>query len=277
MTMASFPEDAKALQAYLRKRHQEIHARHLQGATGGQIVASLTDLADEVIEGIYRQVLQGASSGVRWRLEDGLAMVALGGYGRGELSPFSDIDLMFLHRDSVKEEVRDPAARILQMLWDIGYRVGHSHRTVRECIALARKDLTVRTALMEARFLAGSQPLFGQFSARFTRKVVLKGTASYIKAKIQSRLRELSEYGTTVHLLEPNVKMSRGGLRDLHLLRWAALSRYHSVSLETLKHHGIMTVREFNALSEINQPGDIVYLFPAFGEHRNDPFVADDA
>jgi [protein-PII] uridylyltransferase len=249
----NFPEEAKDLRAYLTKRFGEIRTRHLQGATGGQIVASVTDLADEVIEGIYRQELLSVPMDIRWRLEDGLAFVALGGYGRGELSPYSDIDLMFLHRQTVASEARGPAARILQRLWDAGYKVGHSHRTIRDCVSLAKQDLTVRTALMEARFLAGSEGLFDAFRNRFSRSVVQRNPAAYIRAKIASRLRELSEYGATVHLLEPNVKMSRGGLRDLHLLRWAALTRYRSVSFETLKNHGIMSPREFGVLSEAQE------------------------
>ena len=157
------PEKREALKAYLKDRYQQIQKRHQDGAEGGQIVASLTGLADEIIESLYHRVVQDTPAQTRWKLEDGLAVVALGGYGRGELSPYSDIDLMFLHRGSFREDVKKPSARILQSLWDINYRVGHSLRTVDDCIVLGRKDLTVRTALMEARFLAGNQRLFDRF------------------------------------------------------------------------------------------------------------------
>jgi [protein-PII] uridylyltransferase len=244
----SLPEAKDALQAYLKKRHREIQNRHHQGASGEQIVASITDLADEVIEGLYRQAVQAVATEVRWKLEEGWAVVALGGYGRGELAPYSDIDLMFLHRDDLRGLVQDPAASLLQTLWDVGYRVGHSLRTVNDCVTLARQDLTVRTALMEARFLAGSRWLFDRFRMRYHRKVVLHSPTAYISAKIRDRKKEVGQFGTTVYLLEPHVKMSRGGLRDLHLLRWAGLAQYHTASMETLKQYGVLNARDYGSL-----------------------------
>jgi [protein-PII] uridylyltransferase len=243
------PKQTDALRDYLKAQYKQIRLRQQQGAEGGQVVASLTDLADGIIEQLHCQVIDTAPSHLRWKLEDGLAVVALGGYGRGELAPYSDIDLMFLHRDSFKGMVQEPSARILKTLWDIGYRVGHSLRTIDDCVALGRKDLTVRTALMEARFLNGNQRLFDQFRKRFHRKVVLKSPASYVRARILDRQKEYEQFGTTVHLLEPHVKMSQGGLRDLHLLRWAALGQYHTTSLETLKHHGILSSRDYETLT----------------------------
>jgi [protein-PII] uridylyltransferase len=242
------PKQTDALRDYLKAQYKQIQLRQQQGTEGGQIVASLTGLADGIIEQLHRQVIESSPSHLRWKLEDGLAIVALGGYGRGELAPYSDIDLMFLHRDSIKRNVQEPSARILKTLWDIGYRVGHSLRTIDDCVALGRKDLSVRTALMEARFLAGNQRLFDQFRTRFHRKVVLKRPASYVRARILDRQKEYEQYGTTVYLLEPHVKMSQGGLRDLHLLRWAAMGQYHTTSLETLKHHGILSARDYGTL-----------------------------
>lgn len=243
----------EALREYRKNRYQEIHQRQQLGATGGQIVASLTSLADEMIDRLYRQVIRSAPPDSRWKLEDGFALVALGGYGRGELAPFSDIDLMFLHRDDCKAIAQTAATDILQTLWDIGYRVGHSLRTIADCIVMGRKDLTIRTALMEARFLSGNQRLFERFRARYERKVIMKSPSKFVQAKIQDRQAEYRQYGTTVYLLEPHVKMSQGGLRDLHLLRWAALSQYHTSSLETLKHHGLLTQKDFTTLMDAQE------------------------
>lgn len=242
-----------ALREYRQDKYREIQKRQEQGATGGQVVASITDLADEMIDRLYRQVIRSAPPDSRWKLEDGFALVALGGYGRGELAPFSDIDLMFLHRDSCKAIAQTAAADILQTLWDIGYRVGHSLRTIADCIVMGRKDLTVRTALMEARFLSGNQRLFERFRARYERKVTMKSPSKFVQAKIQDRQAEYQQYGTTVYLLEPHVKMSQGGLRDMHLLRWAAASLYHTSSLETLKHHGLLTQKDFTTLMEAQE------------------------
>lgn len=238
---------------YLKERLVEIQRHHAQGATGEQVIAALTDLTDEVIERIYRTVLQGVPSPERWKFDDGLAIAALGGYGRGERSPYSDIDIMFLHRPSLRGEIPKMAGTLLQNLWDVGFQVGHSARTVNDCVAIGKADLTVRTALMEARFLTGSRALFDQFRSRYQRKVVHNRPALFISSKIRSREEECEQYGTTIHLLEPHIKKSRGGLRDLHLLRWAAQARYGTSSLEQLKEHGILSKHDYRALSEAQE------------------------
>ncbi|MEK6684243.1 MAG: [protein-PII] uridylyltransferase [Nitrospirota bacterium] len=241
------------LKDYLEKRLIEIQRHHAGGATGEQVIAALTDLTDEVIERITQGVLQEIPSGDRWKFEDGLAVVALGGYGRGERSPYSDIDIMFLHRPSFHGEIEKMAGAILQHLWDAGFQVGHSTRTVDDCIAIGRKDLTVRTSLMEARFLTGSRSLFDPFRLRYQRKVVHHRPDLFIKDKIRSREDEYEQYGTTIHLLEPHIKKSRGGLRDLHLLRWLAQIRYQTSSLDQLKQQGILSKQDYRALTEAQE------------------------
>ncbi|HEY5595057.1 MAG TPA: [protein-PII] uridylyltransferase [Nitrospiria bacterium] len=241
------------LKDYLKKRLIEIQRHHAGGATGEQVIAALTDLTDEVIERIYKGVLQDVPSGDRWKFEDGLAVVALGGYGRGERSPHSDIDIMFLHRPSLQGEIEKIAGAILQNLWDVGFQVGHSTRTVNDCIAIGKKDLTVRTSLMEARFLTGSRSLFDLFRLRYQRKVIYSRPDLFAKAKIQSREAECEQYGTTIHLLEPHIKKSRGGLRDLHLLRWLAQIRYQTSSLDHLKQQGILSKQDHRALTEAQE------------------------
>ncbi|MBI3995774.1 MAG: [protein-PII] uridylyltransferase [Nitrospirae bacterium] len=237
------------LRSYLQKRLIEIRKHHEGGATGEQVIAALTDLTDEVIERIYRDVLQEVPSIERWKFEDGLAVVALGGYGRGERSPYSDIDIMFLHRPSLGSEIQRTAGAILQHLWDAGFQVGHSTRTIHDCVAIGKKDLTVRTSLMEARFLVGSRVLFDQFRLRYQRKVIYHRPDLFVKAKIRSREAECEQYGTTIHLLEPHIKKSRGGLRDLHLLRWLAQIRYQTSSLDQLKQQGILSKQDHRALT----------------------------
>ncbi|HET6466189.1 MAG TPA: [protein-PII] uridylyltransferase [Nitrospiria bacterium] len=237
----------------LKERFVEIQRHHAQGATGEQVIAALTDLTDEVIERICRDVLGGVPARERWKIEDGLAIAALGGYGRGERSPYSDIDIMFLHRSSIRGPIQRIAGSILQNLWDVGFQVGHSTRTVNDCVAIGKADLTVRTSLMEARFLTGSRALFDQFRSRYRRKVVHNRPTLFVKAKIRSRDIECEQYGTTIHLLEPHIKKSRGGLRDLHLLRWAAQARHGTSSLEQLKEHGILSKQDFRTLTEAQE------------------------
>jgi [protein-PII] uridylyltransferase len=241
------------LKDYLKKRLIEIRRHHEGGATGEQVIAALTDLTDEVIERIAVGILQGAPPGDRWKLEDGLAIVALGGYGRGERSPHSDIDIMFLHRPTLRREIERIAGSILQTLWDVGFQVGHSTRTVQDCVAIGRRDLTVRTSLMEARFLTGSRALFDQFRLRYQRKVVHYRPDIYARAKIRAREEECEQYGTTIHLLEPHIKKSRGGLRDLHLFRWLAQTRYQTSSLDYLKQQGILSKQDHRGLLEAQE------------------------
>ena len=145
--------------------------------------------------------------------------MALGGYGRRELAPHSDIDLMVLFKAYAKAMIPDLVKTVLHPLWDAGFQVGHSVRTVQECLDLAEEDLTIRTSMMEARFLAGSTELFQEFHDRYARRVVGKGTDRFIDQKLEERRREYEKFGETVYLLEPNVKKSKGGLRDLHVLQ----------------------------------------------------------
>lgn len=238
------------LRDFLLKRHEEIRRHHEGGATGEEVIAALTDLTDEVIERLYHDVLQRIPLDARWKVEDGLAVAALGGYGRGERSPNSDIDIMFLYRPSLRSDLTGISGEILQRLWDAGFQVGHSARTVADCIAIGKTDTTVRTSLMEARYLIGSRDLFDQFRHRYRRKVVFHRPDQFTRNKIREREGEWEQYGTTTHLLEPNLKKSRGGLRDLHLLQWLALSRYQTGSLEVLKQQGILTKHDFRTLSE---------------------------
>ncbi len=238
-----------SLKEYRESRFQEIKARQRQGSTtpvaAHQVVSALTAIPDEIIETLYQDVLLTSP-----KLLDGLAIVALGGYGRGELSPYSDIDLMFLYRDPYQVRAEQASKKILHTLWDIGFRVGHSVRNIHDCIGMAKSDLTVRTAISESRLISGDKTLFEQFFARFYQSVILCNTGLYINAKIKERAMECEQHGTTVYLLEPHVKLSQGGLRDIHLFRWIALCRYQTASLETLKDLGVLSKADYQALAD---------------------------
>src|SRR5207249_671370 len=131
-------------------------------------------------------------------------LVALGGYGRRELAPYSDIDIMFLFRPEAGPTVASLSRQVLHHLWDVGFQVGHSVRTIQDCIELAATDVTIQTSMMEARFLAGSPDLFQDFQRRYLRRVVVRGADRYIERKIAELRREYEKFGETVYLLEPN-------------------------------------------------------------------------
>ncbi len=240
--------DQASLKEYRASRFSEIKARQKQGpmapSAAHQVVSALTAIPDEIIETLYQHVLLTSP-----KLSDGLAIVALGGYGRGELSPYSDIDLMFLYQKPYQAQAETASKKILHLLWDVGFRVGHSLRNIHDCIVMGKSDLTVKTALTESRLVSGNKTLFEQFFARFYQSVILRNTGSYINAKIKERAEECEKHGTTVYLLEPNIKSSQGGLRDIHLLRWLSLCKYQTSSLETLKALDVLSTADYDALT----------------------------
>lgn len=233
--------------AALDVSRQAIEAAHARGATGMEVVTALSDLADEILRDLARAHREGASD------VPGIALVALGGYGRRELAPYSDIDLMVLYAPPREQQAGALSRAILHHLWDLGFQVGHSLRTIPECLAMGKSDLVIRTALMEARRLAGDEALFETFTMRYRAEVVQKGAQDFIMAKLEERRQEYDRYGATNFLLEPNLKKGRGGLRDLHLLAWIALARYGTSSFEELTAKGLLSAGDALALREAQE------------------------
>ena len=153
-----------------------------------------------------------------------MAIVATGGYGRGLLAPFSDIDLLFLTEDEASAEVLGVVEFMLYFLWDLGLKVGHATRSVAQCIAESAEDATIRTTLLDARRIAGDAALFAMFQARSIVSNAQAGFSSFIAAKQNERAARHRRYGESPFLVEPNIKEGRGGLRDLQTLYW--LCRY---------------------------------------------------
>jgi len=245
--------DAEHLGLFLAEQRRIIGQRVMGGASGAETLATMTELVDGLIVGRYREAVRHggevlANAGLRQ-----CCVMALGGYGRRELAPHSDIDLMFLYRPGAEDAAKAFVRAVLHPLWDCGFQVGHSVRTIADSIELARADVTVRTSMMESRFLAGSPELFEKFHSRYMRTVVVKGTEKFIDFKLEERRREYEKFGETVYLLEPNVKKSKGGLRDLHLLQWAGLARYQTPTIRELSDRGILSRTDSLALTEARE------------------------
>jgi [protein-PII] uridylyltransferase len=245
--------EAATIGDFLAEQRRVIGQRVMDGVSGAETIAAMTELVDGLIVGRYRDaVRQGgdalASAGLRY-----CCVVALGGYGRRELFPHSDIDLMFLFRPEAARQVELLVRAVLHPLWDCGFQVGHSVRTIADSIELAETDVTVKTSMMEARFLAGSAELFQQWHSRYVRKVVAKSTDTYLDQKLEERRREYDKFGETVYLLEPNVKKSKGGLRDLHLLQWAGMARFQALTIRELSDRGILSRADSLALMEARE------------------------
>jgi [protein-PII] uridylyltransferase len=176
---------------------------------------------------------------------DGLALVGLGGSGRGEMAPFSDLDLMFLTPKAPFAEQERASEAILHLLWDLKLKVGHSLRSVSQLITLAKKDMTIRTAFLEARWLWGEQAVFDLAMRRFRKEVVAGTAADYVAAKLAERDQRHIKMGDSRYVVEPNVKDGKGGLRDLHTLYW--IGKYvHGVERPAeLVKAGLLTAAEF--------------------------------
>jgi [protein-PII] uridylyltransferase len=173
-----------------------------------------------------------------------LTVIAVGGYGRGTLAPGSDVDLLFLLPYKQTPWGESVVEFILYMLWDLGLKVGHATRSVEECIRLARSDMTIRTAVLEARYVWGDEALFNGLVARFDGEVV-KGTGQeFIVAKLAERDERHRAQGATRYLVEPNVKDGKGGLRDLHTLFWIAKYFYRVSTREDIVKAGVFSKRE---------------------------------
>ncbi len=174
-----------------------------------------------------------------------MAVVATGGYGRGLLAPGSDIDLLFLLPYKQTAWGEQVAEALLYCLWDMGLKVGHATRSVDECIRQAKADMTIRTALLESRYLFGDEKLYGELTARFDKEVVQGTAPEFVAAKLAEREERHRRAGQSRYLVEPNVKDGKGGLRDLHTLFWIAKYVYRVREPDELIDRGVFDRDEY--------------------------------
>ena len=192
------------------------------GAGGIETARLISGVTDEVISALYDFTTVHVFRARNPTEGERLAVMAVGGYGRGALAPFSDIDLLFLRPYKTTPHAESVIEYMLYALWDLGFKVGHASRTVEECLKLSREDFTIRTALLEARQLCGDANLAADLRRRF-RKEVAEGTgAEFVAAKLKERDERHTRAGASRYLVEPNVKEGKGGLRDLNTLFWIA-------------------------------------------------------
>src|SRR6202790_449051 len=174
-----------------------------------------------------------------------MAVVATGGYGRGLMAPESDIDLLFILPYKQTAWGEQVAEAILYCLWDMGLKVGHATRSVTECIRQAKADMTVRTAVLEARYLLGDRKLYDDLVTRFDKEIVQGTAADFVAAKLTEREERHRRAGQSRYLVEPNVKDGKGGLRDLHTLYWIAKYVYRVRETDELLERGVFDAQEY--------------------------------
>ncbi len=185
-------------------------------------VASYSYLTDGVVKTVLHVAMQKLHPRPNPTEGERIAVLAVGGYGRAEMAPFSDVDLLFLTPYKVTGWLESVIESMLYIFWDLHLKVGHSSRTIRECIRLGREDITIRTALLERRFIVG-EPALADDLGRRLQKELFKGTAAeYIEAKLAERAERHKKQGGQRYVVEPNVKEGKGGLRDLQTLFWIA-------------------------------------------------------
>ena len=231
---------------FLAKYREDIKELHCTGASGSEVTHLLSDMMDELNNKLFLSILYDLCGG--GAMLEHISLVAVGGYGRGELNPFSDIDIMFLH-DGVlpSATVEDIAQKLLYFLWDMRLDVGYSVRKISDCIEMAAADATVKTALMDARFLSGSRPLFAGLIKTIFSQILPRSSDSFIKEKVADMKGRRDKYGSTVYLLEPNLKEGEGGLRDLQTAIWVARVKYKFTDLRELIIKGILDDEELEA------------------------------
>ncbi|HHJ11627.1 MAG TPA: [protein-PII] uridylyltransferase, partial [Chromatiales bacterium] len=231
-------EGAATSRERVERLHEQLDTLFDEGFDVADLVVARAAIADRVLTGLWRH------HGLE---RQGAVLVAVGGYGRGELHPGSDIDLLLLFDAEPDQTFGEAISAFLTTLWDIRYQVGHSVRTLDECVREATDDVTVATNLMEARTLAGDAALFEEMMHR-TAPPAVWPSADFFRAKLAEQEERHRRFGDTAYRLEPNIKESPGGLRDIQMIGWVTKRHFGARSLEELLHRGFLERDEYEAL-----------------------------
>jgi len=218
------------------------------GTPGIQIAAALCEITEAFLLELVDEALTGLNESARRELHERGAVVAIGGTGRGELCPYSDIDLLFLDGGRNNVDFREFASRMVQSCWDAKLGLGHAVRTIDDCVSMARQDSEIATSLIEARTLWGNPQLCERLRRKFRRRVIDPRRRGFVDDCIAARNSEFPEPGVPAQELEPNVKCSIGGLRDLHLIRWIGYALFESADIDSLRLKGALSMDEAHAV-----------------------------
>jgi [protein-PII] uridylyltransferase len=227
--------------AFLNQSHATLKEKFEHGISAPILIKAHSWLVDQLLVRVWRRIM--AEDAPR------AALVAVGGYGRSELMPGSDIDLLVLLPDTAHEQLSPRLESLLVFLWDIGLEVGHSVRTVDDCIEQSLADVTVVTNLMEARLLAGSEDLFTRMHDSVAPGKIWN-SREFFETKRREQRNRHRKYHDTAYKLEPNIKESPGGLRDIQMIAWVANRHFGTASLEDLVKRGFLTKAEYDVLVE---------------------------
>jgi [protein-PII] uridylyltransferase len=241
------------LKSFLDEGRAEAEARLLENQDGLVCARYLCERMDELVHIVHDAVVRHLYFRANPSAGERLAVAATGGYGRGTLAPGSDVDLLFLLPYKQTAWSESVVEAVLYVLWDLKLKVGHATRSVDECLREAQGDMTIRTSLLEARFLFGDRDLFDNLERRFDREIVATSAPAFVDAKLKERDARVAKAGASRYLVEPNVKDGKGGLRDLNTLFWIAKYVYRVKEPKELVKAGLFTQGEFNLFARCEE------------------------
>jgi [protein-PII] uridylyltransferase len=233
----------------------ELAKQHTANATGAAIVTLYTHHIDRLIQYLFAAASQ-LYARRNPRLNQRCTVLAQGGYGRGELNPYSDIDLLFLYHWKISPYVETVCDTLFYSLLDAGFVVGHAVRNIRECVRLANQDLQVKTALIDYRYLCGDEPLAHEFTTALEREIINKHTDRFFQEKANESQERHRRYGDSIYILEPHLKEGKGGLRDLHTAGWLAKVKFKVRDLRELIPKGVIAAA---TLTEVEAARDFLW------------------
>ena len=234
------------LKDHLKKSIARLGEEYGNGMDGRELVKRYSCIMDESLKKIF--VSDSPSSGSK--NSNGYAIAALGGYGREELSPYSDVDIIFLIPQRFTGSIEDITTRMLYPLWDAGITVGYCNRTLKDCLIMMKEDITVRTSLMEMRYLTGDRGLYSRFHRSIIKNALSKGVNSFISEQLKDIASRRRYYGDSLYLLEPHLKDGEGGLRDIQSALWIARVRFQAREIAELEAKGVLSSWEVSVLDE---------------------------
>ncbi len=241
--------------ALIKTTFQDARAQVREEVEGGRLsglaaARALSTLQDAIIQVIYDFATKHFYYAQNPTASERLTVVATGGYGRGELAPGSDVDLLFVRPYKQTAWGESVVEFILYMLWDLGLKVGHAARSLDECVRLSKQDITIRTALLEARYLWGDKKLYEELRKKFWSEVATGSGQDFVEAKLEERDQRHLRQGESRYLVEPNIKESKGGLRDLQTLYWIGKYVYHVEDAADLVAHNVFTEDEYKTFQK---------------------------
>src|SRR5437016_5290235 len=260
--------------AVLAEGLDSLKAMHAEGASGQESVRAHARLVDELVRALTRLIVDDARAA--GATPTPYVVVALGGYGRGELHPSSDIDLMVVYDGALSPFVQRLMQELLYTLWDLGLQVGHSLRSLEDCVAMARTDFPSRTSMQEARLIDGDRKLFTRFRRVLRDNVYRHDFGEFLAMTLAEREQRYRKFGASPYIGEPNVKESAGGLRDMHTAMWLGSAKFGTRTLRELADHGLITPRE-----QAGADAALTFLWRIrnelhfFSGHKNDVLTRD--